>query len=326
MRPDPVRPSARFRPPVETTVVPTTLTCIDTETVPDTGVAPHDPDPDVFPPIPHHRIVALSMVESDIVRRASGGESFRVKAIHGVYCSEDREASLVARYWEHFNRRPPRVVTWNGRGFDMVLLKMRAMVHGVQASGWDQTGDKWQGYNKRYSPDWHCDLADVMTDNGGARSFKQDDAAKAIGLPGKMGMHGSKVAGMIAEGRYDLVSAYCDHDAITLHALYVRWAFVSGRLDASGHNESMTSLMDHLENNRGRSPHLGNYLDAWLASDRPMPSTVPVPAGMEPAPSSVAAPRSRGSMVPERRNDNVRVPAPDIEDFPSPSGGFVPRS
>ncbi len=49
-------------------------------------------------------------------------------------------------------------MTWNGRGFDLPVLRLRAMVHGLSAEGWFRGDSKWDGYAQRYAPDWHCEL------------------------------------------------------------------------------------------------------------------------------------------------------------------------
>ena len=40
-------------------------------------------------------------------------------------------------------RQKPRLVTYNGRSFDLPVLKYRAMMHGVQASWLHQGGDRF---------------------------------------------------------------------------------------------------------------------------------------------------------------------------------------
>ena len=46
------------------------------------------------------------------------------------------------------------MVTWNGKGFDLPVLRARAMVHGISAQSWYQRGTKWDSYMQRFAPDW----------------------------------------------------------------------------------------------------------------------------------------------------------------------------
>jgi predicted PolB exonuclease-like 3'-5' exonuclease len=61
------------------------------------------------------------------------------------------------------------VVTWNGKGFDLPVLRARAMVYGISAKTWFQGGTKWDGYIQRFAPDWHCDLMEQLSDYRGVR-------------------------------------------------------------------------------------------------------------------------------------------------------------
>ena len=88
-----------------------------------------------------------------------------------------------------------------------------------------------------------------------------DDVALALGLPGKIGGHGSEVEG---EG-----------DCLNLFVLYVRWALLSGRIDPAGHNASLQSLIECLESERDARSHFGTIPDRWRATTRPMPRFVP---------------------------------------------------
>src|SRR3954467_9789431 len=101
------------------------------------------------------------------------------------------------------------------------------------------------------------------------------DLALALGLPGKIGGHGSEVEGMVERGEIDKVRAYCEGDCLNLFVLYVRWALLTGRTDLEGHNVSLDSLVRCLEAERGECPHLGEFLDRWRATNRPAPMFLP---------------------------------------------------
>jgi hypothetical protein len=166
------------------------------------------------------------------------------------------------------------VVTWNGKGFDLPVLRLRAMMHGLSAEPWFTRGDKWNGYTQRYAPDWHCDLMDQLADYGAHAKMSLQEAAVALGLPGKIGGHGAEVADMVERGEIAKVRAYCEADCLNLFVLYVRWAFLTGRLDATGHDASLQSLVECLEGERAGRAHLGAFLDAWRESTRPAPMFV----------------------------------------------------
>ena len=118
-------------------------------------------------------------------------------------------AGVVANF---ARRRKARVVAWNGRGFDLPVRRLRAMIHGLSAATWSQGPSKWDSYAQRYAPDWHCDLMEQISDFGACRNLGLQDVAVAMGLPGKIGGHGSKVTAMAARGEIEQVRAYCGPD------------------------------------------------------------------------------------------------------------------
>ena len=253
-----------------------TLLCLDIETMPDRQILPADWPAEKFPPPHCHQIVAISFVEAAI-ERSSGVERYQVTECRSGGDLDYDEERLVRGFWKHFARTLPRVVTWNGRGFDLPVLRLRAMVHGIPVPAWFQTGDKWTGYTQRYQPDFNCDLMEQVADYGASQRIGLQDIADLIGLPGKIGGHGSEVADMMARGELEKVRAYCESDVLTLYAAYVRWALLTGRTDPAGHNASVDSLVECLVRERADRPHLGTFLDLWQASTRPAPMHVSVP-------------------------------------------------
>ena len=114
-----------------------------------------------------------------------------------------------------------------------------------------------------------------LSDYKACASMSLDDVALALGLPGKIGGHGSEVEAMVHRGEIDNVRAYYEGDCLNLFILYVRWALLSGRIDRAGHNASLQSLIECLESERDARSHFGTFLDRWRATTRPMPMFVP---------------------------------------------------
>jgi predicted PolB exonuclease-like 3'-5' exonuclease len=250
------------------------LLCLDIETVPDRALIPDWPD-GKFPPKPiWHRVVAISFVEARIDRNESSSESYAVTSCRSGGQSDWDEQRLLSKFWNYFAEGGPRLVTWNGKGFDLPVLRARAMIYGISAQSWYQRGTKWDNYTQRFAPDWHCDLMEQLSDYRACATMKLEDLAFAVGLPGKIGGHGSEVEGMYDRGEIDKVRAYCEADCLNLFVLYVRWALLSGRTNRIGHNASVESLIECLETERGARPHFGQFLDAWQATSRPAPMTV----------------------------------------------------
>ena len=64
---------------------------------------------------------------------------------------EDTEAELIQRFFDGIEKYTPQLVSWNGGGFDLPVLHYRALIHGVPAPRYWDTGDddrdfKWNNY------------------------------------------------------------------------------------------------------------------------------------------------------------------------------------
>lgn len=116
-------------------VPPTALLALDIETVPDAGLIPPDWPSDRFPKCAWHRIVAVSFVTADIARDRDGTETYSVTACRSGGEAGWDERRLLKAFWRFFEAGSYRVVTWNGRAFDMPVLLARSMMHGVEAPG-----------------------------------------------------------------------------------------------------------------------------------------------------------------------------------------------
>ncbi|WP_375460804.1 hypothetical protein [uncultured Enterovirga sp.] len=173
------------------------LLCLDIETVPDWDLVPADWPTDEFIRKPiWHRVVAISFVEARIEQPQDGGERYVVECCRSGGEAGWDERRLLQAYWKHFAKRRARIVTWNGKGFDLPVLRLRAMMHGIPAEAWFTRGNKWENYTQRYAPDWHCDLMEQLADYGASAKLAMDDVALAMGLPGR---HGAGVAGWSSE-------------------------------------------------------------------------------------------------------------------------------
>src|SRR5205814_3368936 len=89
----------------------------------------------------------------------------------------------------------PVLVTYNGRAFDLPVIALRALCHGVPLSWYYRE----KGVRYRYSEEGHMDLCDWLADHGATRSGSLDAIAKLIGLPGQVGVDGPQVEGLVRD-------------------------------------------------------------------------------------------------------------------------------
>ena len=94
----------------------------------------------------------------------------------------------------------------------------------------------------RYAVDWHCDLMDVLSDNGASPRLSLDGVARALGLPGKWNGHGSAVAKQAQASDFAAIDRYCEGDVFNTFVLYLRWAYFSTRMTATGHRAALSAV------------------------------------------------------------------------------------
>ena len=215
-----------------------------------------------FPRQPFHKVVAISFLTAEI-HREGDHESYLLTELRSGGEAGFDEKKLLQGFFGYFSRLRPRLVSYNGRTFDLPVLKYRAMVHGVPAAYLHQAGDKWESYTSRYAADWHCDLLEVLRDYGASSAVKLNEVCSAFGLPGKFGPDGSKVATMFDEGRITDIRDYCETDVLNTYLVYLRRQLLRGVLATEDHNRAVADVIALIESEKETRPHLGDFLAAW---------------------------------------------------------------
>ncbi len=213
---------------------------------------------------PFWQVVSISFLEAEIVRDFSGQEFYRIKDIRSGGDLQSSEADLVRGFFSHLKKNPSRLVSFNGKSFDLPVLKYAAMKHEVEAAWLYKSGDKWNNYNQKYSLDWHCDLADAFSDFGASAKVKMNELCAAFGLPGKIGVDGSQVLEMFDAGRLQEIRNYCETDVINTYLLYLVYQHHVGSMSKEAFKKAKESLCEFLEENSENKPHFGEFLDEIL--------------------------------------------------------------
>lgn len=208
-----------------------------------------------FLPLHLHKVVVVGCVFRD-------AQGFRVKTLGQP---DDPEASLIAGFFKTIERYTPRLVSWNGSGFDLPVLHYRSLIHGVPGPRYWDTGEedrdfKYNNYISRYH-NRHIDLMDLLAKYNGRANAPMDDLAKLCGFPGKLGMDGSQVWRAWSEGHQDDVRAYCETDVVNTWLLFCRFRLLRGELDTQSYQEEIDLVRETLGTLSG--DHWVEYLNAW---------------------------------------------------------------
>jgi predicted PolB exonuclease-like 3'-5' exonuclease len=216
----------------------TTYLVLDIETIPDRELwTPPESAAGIerpFPPLYACKPVVIGVMWL--------GADLGVKKIGTVGEGKD-EAPMMADFADFMGKWRPQVVTWNGRGFDLPVLALRALRFGLDFR-WYYRGE---GYRYRFTEEGHLDLADVISDHGAARMTSLDGAARTIGLPGKGDVDGSQVEGLFNAGQIDALRRYCLADVTQTAFLFLRYRLVSGDLDRDGYRHAASGMLAALE-------------------------------------------------------------------------------
>ncbi len=182
----------------------------------------------------------------------------------------DTEATLIQQFFKTIEHYTPRLVSWNGSGFDLPVLHYRSLVHGVVAARyWDMGDDdrefRFNNYISRYHMR-HVDLMDVLAKYNGRANAPLDQLAKLCGFPGKLGMDGSQVWPAWQQGRGDEIRAYCETDVVNTWLMYCRFRLMRGELMPEQYESEIELVRSTLA--ASEAPHWQEYMATWSKAAR----------------------------------------------------------
>jgi len=208
-----------------------------------------------FLPLEQHRVVAISCA----LRK---GDGFNLWSVGDPGTSE---AELVQRFFDGIGKFTPDLVSWNGSGFDLPVLTCRALLWGVQAPRFWETGEgetefRYNNYLQRYH--WrHTDLMDVLSGFSSRNRVSLANMAALLGLPGKLGLKGDQVWDAYQRGDLVDIRRYCETDVLNTYLIYLRFERLRGRLAPEGYRGELERVRAYL--GASTEPHLARFLAAW---------------------------------------------------------------
>lgn len=210
-----------------------------------------------FLPIYWHKIIAIASVVCDdygnFVKVGSFGRSLeKADGADGESApmpnADTLERCLVGEFLDFLNAKEPRLVSFNGRGFDLPTIMLKAMRYNLsafsyfEASSQDKSKSKWENYRARYSEYWHTDLLDSLGHFGAVRGLRLDSVCKMLGIVGKYDVSGDLVHKLFYEQRdLQAINTYCQSDVLNTYWLYLKYALLKGEL----HREQYAGMLEH---------------------------------------------------------------------------------
>ena len=236
----------------------------DLETAPDAGAfARMAGTPDIetaeaeeqmgekFQKLPLHGIVCIGAL---IAERAGG--AWAVRSLGAPHVGERTEAELIQGFVERIGELRAQLVSFNGHGFDLPVLRYRAMLNGISAPALSR-----RPYFNRYTDD-ALDLCDALASFDARSRVSLDGLARFLGLAGKpAGIDGSMVAGLVKEGRIQEVADYCESDVVNTYRIWLRYELFRGGLTPEQFRESEAGLAELLRARVAAHPRLAGVLE-----------------------------------------------------------------
>ena len=206
---------------------------------------------DKFPKLPLHQIVCIGALVAE-----RDGDGLRVVALGAPHSGQRTEKEIIEAFVGRIGELRPQLVSFNGHGFDLPVLRYRAMVHELSAPGLT-----CRSYFNRYSDDC-LDLCDALASFDARSKMSLDALCRVLNIAGKpAGIDGSKVGQYVAEGRIQEVAEYCETDIVNTYLLFLRYELFRGHIDNMQHDRSVAMLRDHIKSRHGDKPHLASFLN-----------------------------------------------------------------
>lgn len=176
-----------------------------------------------YPAPPLHRVVAVSVAWLDPTKNR-----FAIKALGDGAWDEPSQLRAFAKLLDH--DPAPRLVSWNGNGFDLPILRYRSMLHRIAMPGlYRSTGAwRWNNYENRFH-DMHLDLMDVLSGYGASRRVGLAMLGDLLGFPNKAFLE-HDVYEHLLRGDDELIRTYCKLDVVTTLLAFLRWCLHRGDL------------------------------------------------------------------------------------------------
>jgi len=208
-----------------------------------------------FLPLHLQRVVAIACALRE-------GDSFRCWSLGSA---ADGEAELIRRFFDGIEKYTPQLVSWNGGGFDLPVLNYRALIHGVSASRYWEWGEedrdfRGNNYVSRYHRR-HIDLMDLLAMYQPRNNVPLDQLSRLAGLPGKLGMDGSKVWEAHLGGKIDEIRRYCETDTLNTYLMFLKFQLLRGVFDQSQYDRESALVLDTL--GKSQDSHWREFLARW---------------------------------------------------------------
>ena len=195
-----------------------------------------------------HRICAMGVLRAE---RDTAEAPWRILSCRARSVDEMDEAEMLRRLEAMF-RLQPVLIGFNTSGFDLPVLRYRALALGVPMPA--LLGPEGKNYTYRYGTA-HIDLCEQLSGYRATTPPSLAEACALLSFAVKAGMSGYDVEPAMAAGLGAEVARYCEGDVAATYLLWLRWMQAMGAEGTEGNLSEYASFMDG-------EPHLVDFAAA----------------------------------------------------------------
>ncbi|HBI42101.1 MAG TPA: 3'-5' exonuclease [Planctomycetales bacterium] len=187
------------------------------------------------------------------------GADFLPQALACLDAPEFRTPEIVRKFWSGVSLyHRAKLVTFNGRGFDLPLMELAAFDYGCSARQYFAGRNRYNGNQ--------IDLFDWLTNYGAHRMVgglnllaKRGHRPAAVG---KMDVAGDQVYAMYQAGRNQEINDYCMFDTLDTYFIFLRTRVLMGEMGAEEEEQLARRARAWLAEKIVVLPALRRYLEA----------------------------------------------------------------
>ena len=230
-----------------------------------------------FLPIAFHKIISISALICDdlgrFVKVGNFGDSSKDsgESNDSNADSPKEEVDILSEFLRYLNKNNPKLVSFNGRNFDLPAIMIRAIKYNLNAESYFECDNakhnknKWENYRARYSENFHIDLLDAFSSFGAARGIKLDVICKMAGIVGKFDTSGDDVYKLYFAGAHRKIDEYCQSDVLNTYWLYLKYQLLQGKIALFEYADLLNVFLEKMPKDRDYSEVFAKAIKGALA-------------------------------------------------------------
>ncbi|GAA7082326.1 3'-5' exonuclease [Helicobacter pylori] len=218
-----------------------------------------------FLPLYLHEIISIAAVIGDDYGKFIKVGNFGQKHENKEDFTSEKE--LLEDFFKYFNEKQPHLISFNGRGFDMPLLTLKALKYNLTLDAFYNQENKWENYRARYSEQFHLDLMDSLSHYGSVRGLNLNGVCSMTNIPGKFDVSGDLVHAIYynpnisQKEKKGIIDSYCQSDVLNTYWLFLKYEVLKGALNKEQYLGLLSDFLEKFPKEKSYSSVFINALE-----------------------------------------------------------------